>query len=303
VPLSALMKSLLEQEIQQARLPADFIDQIQCAYLPLAQLLDNHAQARGQPLLVSLQGPQGAGKSTLCYFLQILLEEGLGHQVAVLSLDDFYLTHHERQELAATVHPLLATRGVPGTHNLDLAVDTLEALLAGHQVSLPRFNKAVDDPFPFSSWPVAEEDVSIILFEGWCNHVPVQTEDQLALPINELEANEDPDGRWRHHVNQQLGLYHQRLFCLADLLVCLEIPDFDLVYQWRGLQEQRLIEARGGQGPATMNQQALRRFIQHFERLTRQAMACVPELADACLILDSEHRVVRYEPRILQGCS
>ena len=50
--------------------------------------------------------------------------------VAVLSLDDLYLTRAQRQRLALDVHPLLATRGPPGSHDLAHLVKVLAAFYA-----------------------------------------------------------------------------------------------------------------------------------------------------------------------------
>ena len=279
------------QEIHQAQLPDDFIDQVEQFYLPLAEQINHWSKHQDDPLLLSLQGPQGAGKSTLCFFLQLILEEQFNHRLAVLSLDDFYLTHKERQVLANTIHPLLQTRGVPGTHDIDLAVDTLSSLKRGHSIPLPRFDKAQDDPVPKSEWPMAPEGVSIILFEGWCNHAPVAAPDSLIEPTNELERTEDPDATWRTYVNEQLKDYHAKLFDLCDALICLKIPDFDLVYEWRGLQEQKL-KAASESGQGIMSPSQVRRFIDHFERISRRTMATLPSQADATLHLNEAHQLI-----------
>ena len=70
-------------------------------------------------MVVGLAGAQGSGKSTMAPRLAGRLA-ATGLRAHVLALDDFYLTHDERAELARSVHPLLATRGVPGTHDLAL---------------------------------------------------------------------------------------------------------------------------------------------------------------------------------------
>jgi pantothenate kinase-related protein Tda10 len=75
------------------------------------------AAAHARPLVVGLTGPQGSGKSTLAARLPDLLAAA-GLNAGVLALDDLYLTKAERQRLAADVHPLFATRGVPGTHDV-----------------------------------------------------------------------------------------------------------------------------------------------------------------------------------------
>ena len=56
-----------------------------------------------------------------------------------------------------------------GTHDLTLALETLTALKAqrrGQLVSVPRFDKALDDRSPTESWTVVEQPADVILFEG-----------------------------------------------------------------------------------------------------------------------------------------
>src|SRR5699024_680551 len=72
-----------------------------------------------------ISGLQGSGKSTLAAQLARLAGER-GIRAVVLSLDDAYLDHDERARLARDVHPLLATRGPPGTHDMALATRTLD---------------------------------------------------------------------------------------------------------------------------------------------------------------------------------
>ncbi len=292
--LSEPLQDSLQQAIVQANLPIQFMQQITSCYVPIAQHIHDLCKSQSKPLLLSLQGPQGAGKSTLCQFLTLLLECEFEHQVAVLSLDDFYYDAETRQQLARDIHPLLQTRGVPGTHDLALAIHTLTSMQSGKVIPLPRFDKATDNPLAEELWPDSPPEVSIILFEGWCNNLPAQSEEALAQPINDLELMEDPDGQWRHYVNQQLGLYQERLFSLTDALLCLTIPDFDLVYQWRGLQEDKLRRANET-GSGIMDTTQVRRFIQHFERLTRHAMTTLPSTADMLIHLDELHMATGYE--------
>lgn len=115
----------------------------------------------------------------------------------------------------------------------------------------------------------------------------MQSKQQLQQPINPLETEHDPHGIWRNYVNEQLKQYHQQLFCQADLLVFLQVPSFEKVYLWRGLQEQKLAQ----KNTTTMNQQQLRFFIQHFERLTRQALQHLPQQADFLLSINTQHKI------------
>ncbi|PTT43253.1 kinase, partial [Stenotrophomonas sp. HMWF022] len=81
------------------------------------------------PLILGLCGAQGSGKSTIAARLAKQVERS-----AILSLDDLYLTRAERQKLARAVHPLFATRGVPGTHDVALGVETIAAVARGEAV-------------------------------------------------------------------------------------------------------------------------------------------------------------------------
>ena len=73
----------------------------------------------------AIAGLQGCGKSTLATQVAALARER-DLRVATLSIDDVYLGRRERQRLARNVHPLLVTRGPPGTHDLALACETLD---------------------------------------------------------------------------------------------------------------------------------------------------------------------------------
>ena len=250
-------------------------------------------QARpGRTLVVGINGAQGSGKSTLAARVQQQLEHH-GQRTAVLSLDDFYLTRAQREELARTVHPLLATRGVPGTHDVGLARRTLERLRDlrdGESLRLPRFVKAQDDRSPEEDWPTCSGPFDVVLFEGWCVGTPPQAADELATPVNALEADEDADGRWRAYVNMQLATGYPALFALLDRLVVLRAPGFEVVHGWR--LEQEAGNAAASPGAAhVMTSIALERFIAHYERLTRHALRVLPASADVVLDLDARRRV------------
>ena len=79
-----------------------------------------------------------------------------GIPTEVLSLDDFYLGRRDRAALARDVHPLLATRGVPGTH--DLALLDCNAAGAPRRIAatVPRASRvstrADDTRLPPSRW-------------------------------------------------------------------------------------------------------------------------------------------------------
>ena len=173
--------------------------------------------------------------------------------------------------LSRELHPLFATRGVPGTHDTRLGGRVLDALTTGggpRTVKLPAFDKARDDRLPESAWPQVEAPIEVVLFEGWCVGARAQEPAALAEPVNALEADEDAGGVWRSAVNARLESDYAELFARLDWLVMLRIPSFDKVFEWRGLQERKLRRRLEGQttpdaGVRGQSEAELRRFIQH----------------------------------------
>lgn len=243
------------------------------------------AKTDGGPLLFGLCGAQGSGKSTIAARLAAHFPRS-----AILSLDDLYLTRAERRRLADDVHPLLATRGVPGTHDVALGAETIAAVIAGEPALLPRFDKAADDRAPLSTWPRAPRDCRLLIFEGWCVGARPQPAASLAAPVNALEADEDPDGVWRRYVNAALEAPYRALFDPIETLALMTAPDWPTVLRWRTEQEETLRRANdGGRG---MNAAQLARFVQHYERLTRHIWSEMPARADLCIQLDPARRAV-----------
>ena len=240
--------------------------------------------------VLGICGAQGSGKSTLAAALeQRLTADGVA--AAVLSLDDLYRTHAERQRLARAVHPLLATRGVPGTHDIELGLATIAALERGEVALLPRFDKAADDRAPEGDWPRAPAQTQVVLLDGWCLGARAQDEAALVRPINALEADEDAQGRWRSYANTALAGDYQQLFARVDRLVLLAAPGWDVVARWREQQEADLRERAPG-GTRVMDPAGVARFIQHYERLTRHILAEMPPRADLVIRLGPEREVL-----------
>lgn len=287
------MEDWLSQFIRTERLPPDYADTARAVCAPLVETI--LVRRSGPGCLVGICGPQASGKSTLTAVLAAMLR-ARGLTTAVLSIDDLYLTRAERQVLARDVHPLLATRGVPGTHDVTLGETVLAALKGVGEVALPRFDKAADDRAPRSEWPVIRAPVDVVLFEGWCVGARAQPPEALAAPVNALERDEDPDGAWRAYANAALAGHYRRLFAPIDLFVLLRPPGFEVVLAWRIEQERKLRErlAREGAGPGrAMSDSEVGRFIAHYERITRHILAEGPARADVVVALDAERRLTR----------
>ena len=285
----------IEDFISAHRLPNKFFKLIENHYSHLAEWLTKTRIAE-RTFLLGINGAQGTGKTTLAAYLQLALEQGCGWRVAVLSIDDFYLTKSERIQLAENIHPLLATRGVPGTHDIQMLADCIERLKAlerNETMALPRFDKSLDDRARSDSWLTVSGPIDLIILEGWCVGSMPQSKEALREAINDLEERQDTSGDWRLYVNEQLKGPYAELFARLDALVFLQAPDFDAIYRWRVEQEEKLARISGHGAAGIMNREQITRFIQHYERLTRANIAGLHETADVTFELDDNHDCVR----------
>lgn len=254
----------------------------------VASALDSALSLPHATPVFALAGLQGSGKSTLAAQMASLAQSR-GQQIAVLSIDDFYLGRTERDQLASNVHPLLATRGPPGTHDVALAIETLQSLRAGVVTRLPRFDKLADDRLPPALWPCTQGRCDAVVVEGWFLGTPAQAATELIAPVNTLERDEDADGHWRTWCNEALARDYPPLWQHMDSLWFLQGPGFDIVPDWRWQQEQTL-QAGDPRRPG-MTRAEIERFVQLFERVSRQALRTLPAIAGRTITLDKQRRI------------
>ena len=252
-------------------------------------LLDRALALPGPSPVLGISGLQGSGKSTLAAQL-VAAGKTRGLRVVALSLDDFYLGRRERLALARNQHPLWLRRGPPGTHDLALALATIDGLRhapAGESVAIPRFDKLADTRRAPSRWPREAARPDLIVLEGWCLGLRPQSAAALRRPANALEREQDLGGRWRQASNEALAAYAE-LWRRIDYLLWLKAPGFEVVPQWRWLQEKQL----QAQHPtrASMDRRAVGDFVRVFERLSRHAQATLGDIADEVIVLDRGHR-------------
>jgi D-glycerate 3-kinase len=285
---------MLSDFIKQHKLPEEFRLTVKEHYKPLADRIVKLFNKKNDAYLVGINGCQGSGKSTLTDFIARYLITQYQLNVVVMSLDDFYLSSKKRNKLADDIHPLLATRGVPGTHDVT-ALNRVLTQLSTHSTgfSVPKFNKAIDEPFPQNQWTSIEKPVDIVLLEGWCWGVTSQTDKQLQTPINELELQYDAVGEWRNYVNQQLKMAYEPLYNKMDFWLALQAPSFDCVYQWRLEQEQKLQAKNIGLSDSkVMSPAEVLKFTQYFQRLTEQGSKTLSHSADAVFHLDNARHII-----------
>ncbi|MGB0466666.1 MAG: hypothetical protein ACPGF7_03925 [Pontibacterium sp.] len=288
--------------LESLKVDIGLVEMFESIYVPLGAWLARRKQLQPGPLVLGINGAQGAGKSTLFNLLEVILTEGFDLRVVGFSIDDLYKTREEREALGADVHALLRTRGVPGTHDVALGRDILDSLKNSDENSvtkIPVFDKSIDDRCEAAVWQEWLGPADIIVLEGWCVGANPQAASSLYDPINALEACEDVDGAWRHHVNAQLSGEYRELFDMLDVLLMLKVPSMDAVFEWRSLQEKKLAERvkyiYDTQQPTDhlriMDEGQIQRFIQHYERLTRHMLEEMPDRADVTLLLNDNHKI------------
>ena len=235
-------------------------------WLPLAQQIHDRHRHRTvtqphtphRPWVQGILGVQGTGKTTLATFLTWILQRW-GHQVVSLSLDDFYKTHGERQQLQRQ-DPQLRWRGPPGTHDLTLAcaiLDSLSSVSPEKPLAIPRFDKSLWQGDGDRVEPQWITGADIVLLEGWCVGMRPVTADQLQ-GSRSLFAT-DRDFAFAQTCNDRLMDYLPLWQRLDDLLI-LAPQDYRWSKVWRQEAEERL----RWQGRGAMTPEAVAEFVDYF---------------------------------------
>lgn len=293
----------VEQTLKGLYADESLADRIDDLYLPFARWVSQYSKPKHAPLVLGMGGPQGCGKTTFCKVVSRILAKGFDLNAIVVSLDDLYLTQADRLKYAERAHSLFATRGVPGTHDTQLALtifDRLKHLQAGEVMYVPAFDKSLDDRKPVHLWQEVAGPVDIIFFEGWCVGAKAMPEESLAEPINRLERDKDADGVWRKEVNQHLQHDYKALFDLIDVQMWMQPPSFDVVYDWRNKQErvleEHLLDIHGGVLDTldikVMTPETLKGFMQYYERVTRHMIRSMLQQSDVQFVLDDQQRIL-----------
>ena len=269
----------------------DKIDQLNNFYIPISQMIYKTYLKNKKTQVIGLTGGQGSGKSTISKILKILLKESFNLETVIFSIDDFYKTLKERKKMSKNISPLFLTRGVPGTHDTQMLLRSIESLKNSKfkKILIPKFNKGFDDRTSKDKWLKVNKKPNIVIFEGWCVGAEPQKKKDLLVAINTLEKHADKKKIWRNRVNQELKKNYKKIFKLLDKIIFLKVPSFKHVFKWRLLQEKKLRIT--SKGKKTMSDNQIKNFIMFYERLTKHMLKTLAYKADSVIKIDNEHRL------------
>ena len=247
-----------------------------------------------KPLMIGLAGGQGSGKTTISSILTLILKKYFKLKVFKVSIDDFYKTRKDRKLLSKKKHPLLMTRGVPGTHDIDLMLKFFKKINSKSfkNITVPKFNKAIDDRCKKSLWYKLKFKPDVVIFEGWCVGAKAQTDSQLKKPINLLEKVCDQGVKWRTHVNNQLKKKYKTLFKQLNGLLYLKAKNFKLLRNWRLKQERKLkAQTKIKKNLKIMNSDDVLNFMQTYQRITQQMFKETIKNSSIVMNLNDNHQI------------
>ena len=254
--------------------------------------------SKKKTLIIGLAGGQGSGKTTISTILALILKKYFKLKVFKVSIDDFYKTRRDRKLLSKNKHFLLMTRGVPGTHDIDLMLNFFKKIKDKNFKSLqiPKFNKSIDDRFPKRLWYKIKSKPDIVIFEGWCVGAKAQSSSQLKNPINSLEKIYDKDARWRGYVNSQLKTKYKTLFSQLDELLFLKAKNFNLLREWRLKQERKLqAQTKNKKNLKIMNSGDIISFMQTYQRITQQMFKDALKSSSIIMNLNINHQIEKIK--------
>ena len=284
------LKFLNSQEILSEPF-RDKLNQLNKFYLPIGKMIMDEYTKKKKTKVIGLTGGQGTGKSTISKILKIILKEAYKLETVIFSIDDFYKTLQEREEMSKKISSLFLTRGVPGTHDTQMLFQCIKNLKKDKfkKFTIPRFDKSIDNRSSKGKWLKVKKKPNIVIFEGWCVGAIAQKNKDLNFPINKLEKQEDIKKIWRRKVNSELKKNYKKIFNLIDKLIFLKVPSFKYVFKWRLLQEKKLRVT--GKGNKIMTNKQVKKFVMYYERITKHMLKTLSKKASTVISIDDKHRL------------
>ena len=284
----------LDKEKILGKSKAEKIKSLKKIYIPISFWIENKYKKKGKTLILGFSGGQGSGKTTVAGILKIILKNFFKRKIQVSSIDDFYKTLKDRNEMSYKIHALFKTRGVPGTHDMDLLKKFFYNLKKENlkKFKSPKFDKLTDDRFKKKYWYDIKRKPEIVILEGWCVGAKPQSNVLIKKPINILEKQEDKKFIWRKYVNEKLKREYKSLFAKIDHFIFIKIPNFKMAFKWRLLQEKKL-RKKFHLSRKVMNFQEIKRFVMFYQRITLQMIKDLSKSASVVMTMKKNHEITK----------
>ena len=285
--LNFLSKEKIFDQSREAK-----IKSLKRTYIPMSFWIEKKYRKKGKTLFLGVSGGQGSGKTTITGILKIILKKFFKREIQVSSIDDFYKTLKERNHMSYKIHNLFRTRGVPGTHDINLLKKFFYNLkkINLKKFKSPKFDKSTDDRFKKRHWNNIKKKPEIVILEGWCIGARPQSNVLIKKPINLLEKKEDKNFIWRKYVNEKLKKEYKSLFAKIDHFIFIKIPNFKMVFKWRLLQEKKL-RKKSNSSKKLMNYKEIKRFIMFYQRITLQMIKDLSKSASVVMFMKKNHEI------------
>lgn len=262
---------------------------LQRYYLPFAQKLINlKKQNPNQGIMVGVSAIQGAGKTTQGEIMVMFLKH-LGYASVSLSIDDYYLTHKELNQLRAR-DPRFIRRGV--THDIPLALQNLKDLKnmkKGTEVKIPIYDKGLEngdgDRVGFRT---VSQVCDFIFYDGWMLGAKRVLDESIFE--SGLPALDTPEHiQFAKDINKKLDEYLP-LWDLIDFMSVLYVPNYQVSLKWRD-QAEEVLRAKG----KGMNREQIKEFVYYFWRSVHPAIQiknlAFDKTADQVVIINDDHSI------------
>ena len=234
------------EELQLKLAKKDLFELLKIEFVPIYLQLMKIFQKKKDTVVLGIAGVNGSGKTTLARFLSLLLQKE-GYYPINFSMDDLYPTKEERLEIASDIDLSLETRLMYDNKLVKRIFKSLQTW--ENSISIPKFDKSIDDRFPENKWQIVEKKPDFVIIEG------VFT---FAQPISAENLS-----KMDQYINSKVKKLSDS-YIFMDFKIALLAESVENVIQFRKQQEIELRKEKGNNLGMTPHE--VERFILYFKK-------------------------------------